>query len=198
MRQFLKAVLLSAVASVLPVVAASSDTPAPDNDPVRIQLAVCYRICHQEAENCLDKPEAKAPFCDTNEIECAATCWSCMGGFAKCLKEADKTGDACGDPAIACLQDRLAARKPDARPQIAFHGDGSAQATAVVIEGAQSEFEGIAAEGLWIARNHPDWRKSHQALVSSGDRHFDLIDYDAEDGHHSVWYDITGFFGKLK
>ncbi len=191
---------LLAVFACAPVAAALGDTPASDKDLdlVPVQLAVCYRICHQEAENCLDRPEAKAPYCDTNEIECAATCWSCMGSFAKCLAEKEQTGVPCNDLVVTCLQDKLAARKPDARPQITFQGDGSAQETAVVIGGAQSEFEGIAAEALWIARMHPEWRKSHQALISSGDRHFDLIDYDAEDGHHSVWYDITGFFGKLK
>ncbi len=196
MRRIAKGLFWAVAASIAAMAAASGEAQAPD--PVRAQLSVCYRICHQESEVCLEQPEAKEPFCNTNEIECAATCQDCTSGFAKCLKEANQTVESCDDPLSACLTDKLAARKPDARPQIAFKGDGETQATAVLIDGALSEFEGIAAEGLWISRNHPGWHKSHQALISSGAHKFDRIDYEAEDGHHSVWYDVTGFFGKLK
>ena len=53
------------------------------------------------------------------------------------------------------------------------------------------------AETLWATKLHPAWHEKTQALVHSDGKSFDRIGYEAADGTHKTWFDITAFFGKL-
>jgi hypothetical protein len=82
---------------------------------------------------------------------------------------------------------------------VAFSGgDGSSFATAIVIEGAKNEMEGIGAERTYVASRHKDWREENSALITKGDRSYDINEYRAADGSkHTLTFDVTGFLGKL-
>jgi len=167
------------------------------NTPTSIQLQSCHRLCVQGGEKCLSESASTAPFCDTLEIGCVTACGACIGGFDSCTKSGDQSPRFCQNAFSECLDTKLTAARSRARPQITFKGgDGLSQKTAVVIEGAVSESEGILAERLWISRHHGDWRKRDQALVTVDGKNFDSVNYQAADGAHAIWFDITGFFGK--
>jgi hypothetical protein len=143
------------------------------------------------------QPGNSEPFCNTLEIGCVAACGACVGGFSLCVSDENKMLKFCQNQFNTCLEGKLTASRSLARPQIAFKGgDGLSQETAIVIDGAMNEFEGIMAESLWAARHHVDWRKRDQSLIAAGAKHFDQINYEAADGRHTIWYDITGFFAK--
>jgi hypothetical protein len=77
-------------------------------------------------------------------------------------------------------------------------GDGSSFATAIVINGAKNEFEGVGAEHVYVAKSHPDWTEQDSALLGKEGRLFDLNSYRAADGsEHKLIFDVTTFFGKL-
>jgi hypothetical protein len=165
--------------------------------PTSIQLLSCHRLCVQGGEKCSGEAGSTAPYCDTLEIGCVVACDACIDGFDKCTKSEEQSPRFCQNLFSECLEKKLTASRSRARPQIAFKGgDGLSQKTAVVIEGAQSESEGILAESLWISRQHADWRKRDRSLVTLDGKNFDSIDYRAADGAHTIWFDITGFFGK--
>ena len=76
-------------------------------------------------------------------------------------------------------------------------GDGTAVESAVVIEGARNEDEGIVAESYWASRHHFGWRKGDQSLINHVSRQFDRITYVSPEGVEAVtFFDITAFFGK--
>jgi len=99
----------------------------------------------------------------------------------------------------------LAALLPALLPPLAFGqgvgfagGDGSSFATAIVIEGANDEMEGVGAERTYVASRHKDWREENSALITKDGRSYDINDYRAADGSkHSLTFDVTGFLGKL-
>jgi hypothetical protein len=80
---------------------------------------------------------------------------------------------------------------------VAFSGgDGSSFATAIIIEGAKNELDGVGAERTYVAGRH--WREENSALITKGDRSYDINDYRAADGSkHTLTFDVTGFLGKL-
>ena len=82
---------------------------------------------------------------------------------------------------------------------VAFSGgDGSSFATAIIIEGAKNELDGVGAERTYVASRHKDWREENSALITKGDRSYDINDYRAADGSkHTLTFDVTGFLGKL-
>lgn len=77
-------------------------------------------------------------------------------------------------------------------------GDGTGRESAVVINGAQSTFNGIASESDWIRKNHPGWRREQQAFIKGDEgKYYDRIKYSTPDGKtETIYYDITDFFGK--
>jgi len=75
-------------------------------------------------------------------------------------------------------------------------GDGSSYEQAVVIKGAKDEEAGVAAERAWLEQRYPGFQKGRQSLMSSGGKHYDLIEITTREGHKSVYFDITEFFGK--
>jgi hypothetical protein len=75
-------------------------------------------------------------------------------------------------------------------------GDGSPSGEPIVIEGAPSEMEGIAAEYLYIAKRHPphEWASRRQSFDCSDARCFDHIEITLTSGKVvSYDFDITAF-----
>jgi hypothetical protein len=175
----------------------SAQAQATPGTSAALQLRSCHKVCFTEGEKCATQDNSKEPVCNTLEIGCVASCDGCIGGFAACMTNADKTPRVCQNSFDACLEQKLTASRSRARPQIAFTGgDGQSRETAVVIEGAMDEFEGLMAENLWAIRHHPQWVKHDQALIASDGKHFDKINYQSSDGTHTIWYDVSGFLGK--
>jgi len=76
-------------------------------------------------------------------------------------------------------------------------GDGSSYAQAVVIKNARHEEIGVPAERAWLEQRYPRYDKEEQALMTVNGKQYDLIKFTTATGEHkSVYFDITGFFGK--
>ncbi len=90
-----------------------------------------------------------------------------------------------------------------AQPQITFKGGpGDTPETAVVISGAADSMAGIAAEYDWLAKifgkQNVDWRLRRQTVGHNQGKVYDIMEIDLKDGSRkTVFFDITGFFGKL-
>ncbi len=164
---------------------------------VRANQQVCARACAAQNKQCEEKERASQPVCDTRYIGCYIDCTGCVGQFGRCMRQADADAKACNDAFIACARTSLQARRDDRKPIRFTGGDGSSRQAAIVIDGARNEVEGINAENLWVLKHQPGWRKAHQSLIQAGSRAFDAIEYEAPDGKHTLWFDITSFFGKM-
>jgi hypothetical protein len=76
-------------------------------------------------------------------------------------------------------------------------GDGSSLHEAVVIH-ARTEPDGIRAERAWIKEHWSGARPGVQALMMNDGRRYDsLTIIDASGKKHTLYFDITEFFGKL-
>ena len=76
-------------------------------------------------------------------------------------------------------------------------GDGSSFESAVLIQGAKDEKEGIAAEHQYLSSHFGSWSLRRQSLVSQKARLYDVMDITEKNGtERSVLFDITEFFGK--
>ena len=78
-------------------------------------------------------------------------------------------------------------------------GDGASFASAVLIKGARSESEGVAAERTYVVKFHSDWdpREIYTALMAINGRYYDLSRFRGRDGvEHALYFDVTEFFGK--
>jgi len=167
------------------------------NDVILQQLKSCNRACISEAEKCTKNPGLNHSYCDTHEISCVASCQVCIKNFANCMNVSDQAMSFCQNVFNACLDEKLNANHAREHIPIVFKGgNGLSFDTPVIIEGILSEQETGLAENLWMSRNHPTWRKTAQAIVKQRGRSFDKIDYKAEDGSHTVWFDITAAFEK--
>ena len=103
----------------------------------------------------------------------------------------------CENDFATCHQKSAATARDTTRPLITFDGgDGDAPERAVIIKGARNGREGITAEAVWVAKNHPAWRKDRQSLIA-GTKSYDRIEYVTPEGRRTIYFDITDFFGKL-
>jgi hypothetical protein len=76
-------------------------------------------------------------------------------------------------------------------------GDGGSLETAIIVNGARNDTEGVIAEFAYVARLHPDWRIAFHELLQKEGRVYDSNRYRAQDGtEHTLIFDITGYFGK--
>ena len=75
-------------------------------------------------------------------------------------------------------------------------GDGMSLEHAVVISGAKNEEAGVAAERAWMEQRYPGFSQGRQTLLSSGGKKYDAIQIATREGHKTVYFDITDFFGK--
>ena len=75
-------------------------------------------------------------------------------------------------------------------------GDGRTKATAVLVQGAASDPEGVDAEYRWLDQHYPGLRATDQALLQDGSRVYDLLHLQSGARRIEVYFDITAFFGK--
>jgi hypothetical protein len=174
-------------------------TAAPTPAPPALQSghSNCMAACGSSRRKCSADTKEGASNCEAELFACANACSECLEPFAACVKDA--TADAvegCNRQHVECFAAGYRERRKPARLVRFEGGDGLSEETAVKITGAADNMEGIQAEAFWIARAHPDWRKSHQHLVNKNFRIFDVIDYETPNGPRRVWFDIAGFFGK--
>ena len=71
------------------------------------------------------------------------------------------------------------------------HADASFRIT-----GAKGEYDGVASEYQWLARNRPGWRRDEQALIQNGSKRYDLLMISKGRKKQVICFDITSFFGK--
>ena len=70
------------------------------------------------------------------------------------------------------------------------------QAVVVV---APNEFVGVRAEYAWLSSHFPGYKRTSQALARNAGRSYDILDVELPSGSEfKVYFDISGFFGKLK
>ena len=80
-------------------------------------------------------------------------------------------------------------------------GNGTSKQSAIKIIGARGEFDGVDAEYRFLylifSIIKKDWTVLQQELYVEGDRAYDRLVVEDEDGKVSeVWFDISDFFGK--
>jgi len=165
------------------------------NDAIVAQLRSCNRACISEAEKCTKNPGLNHAYCDTHEITCVASCQTCIKSFSSCMTISEQATSFCQNVFNACLDEKLNANHSREHVPIVFKGgDGLSIDTPVILEGVLNEQETSLAQNLWMSRNHPSWRKGAQTQVKQRGRILDKIDCKAEDGAHTVWFDITAAF----
>lgn len=77
-------------------------------------------------------------------------------------------------------------------------GNGSSAAEAIVIKGVDDEANGVAAEHAWLQQNMPGWEVTGQSLLTKGRKSYDAMTVRSASGEErTIYFDITGFFGKL-
>ena len=75
--------------------------------------------------------------------------------------------------------------------------DGSSAEKAILIR-ANSEREGVSEEYAWLKKQYPGYRRKEQALAPMNGKTYDVLTITTDDGiEKAVYFDITGFFGKL-
>jgi hypothetical protein len=90
----------------------------------------------------------------------------------------------------------LALSAPQAFARISYGGgNGLSQKTAIRIVGAKGEMDGVHSEYVWLRKNRPGCRLVSQSVVQ-GKRIYDLMDINCGGKRQTVYFDITGFFGK--
>jgi hypothetical protein len=76
---------------------------------------------------------------------------------------------------------------------------GTSFETAIVLEGATNTLNGIAAEHAYTRKHYPGWRWQTQGLMSTGGRHYDVIQMIGPKGDtKTIYFEITDWFGKLE
>jgi hypothetical protein len=76
-------------------------------------------------------------------------------------------------------------------------GDGSTEAKAIVIVGAKDDFSATGAEYAYLGRHFPGYHFDSQALMSAGNKSYDMLAFDDSKGNpHHLYFDITATLGK--
>lgn len=75
-------------------------------------------------------------------------------------------------------------------------GDGKSKSRAVMILGARSDDEGVAAEYAWVRQNYSTLRIVNQALLQDGAQVYDVLHLKGNGVSFEVYFDISDFFGK--
>lgn len=75
-------------------------------------------------------------------------------------------------------------------------GDGSTKETAIKIQNAKSDAEGVDAEYRYLDKKYPGgWELDEQTLILDEDRQYDIMAIILPDGSRKeVWFDITEFY----
>jgi hypothetical protein len=86
---------------------------------------------------------------------------------------------------------------PAEEPAVSYAGgDGSSLEKAIVIK-APDEVSGLNAEQTYISNHYGRYQQVTQGLSLMKGRRFDMITFKTSDGkEHTLYFDITGFYGK--
>lgn len=77
-------------------------------------------------------------------------------------------------------------------------GDGSSIEQAIVIENAEGERDGVAAEYAWVRDKFPGFKFEGQGIVTKDPKVYDRLEGTTAEGKKAEFYfDITLFFGKF-
>ena len=75
--------------------------------------------------------------------------------------------------------------------------DGSSFENAVFIE-QKTEKAGVDAEYEWLRNHYPGYKLIQQSLTNKNKKPYDLLEIETTAGlRKSVYFDISGFFGKF-
>ena len=74
-------------------------------------------------------------------------------------------------------------------------GDGSTEAKAVLIQGADSDSAATHSEYVYLAEHFPKYKMIMQSLLNDNKKYYDRLDFaDADGKKHSIYFDITASF----
>lgn len=76
-------------------------------------------------------------------------------------------------------------------------GDGSSMEKAIIIKGAVSSTDGVAAEYDYIKKKYKNYDTKMQGLQKKDGKRYDVITFATKDGNVTLYFDITDFFGKF-
>lgn len=176
------------------------ETGSPAYDPAIEQRIrqVCNAECFTAVKQCRSDNQTSQSPCDTLAITCNVGCRTCVSAYRECRTDTPASShEMCLRREFSCSAEQL--KNQEGRTDLIRFtgGDGTSVESAVVIEGARNEQEGVTAEGYWQFRNRPGWEKGDQALIKSDTRQWDRITYISPQGVEAIiFFDITGFFGK--
>ena len=100
--------------------------------------------------------------------------------------------------ALACSPSKHSAGAVGSQlPAPASQLDGSSAEKAIVIH-ANSETAGVSEEYRWLKKQYPGYTLKGQGLAPINGKSYDVLTITTADGVEKVvYFDITGFFGKL-
>jgi len=75
---------------------------------------------------------------------------------------------------------------------------GSSFENAVVFSGVTNMFQGISLEKQWIRKNYPNAQIEMQASVPNGEKIYDVLTLKTSKGSRTVYFDVTGWYGKIQ
>lgn len=76
-------------------------------------------------------------------------------------------------------------------------GNGSSKEKAIIILGAENEWQGIDVEYKCIERKVGYFEIESQTFLDEGDRKYDFMKVEGVTGKKAeLWFDITDFYGK--
>ncbi len=121
---------------------------------------------------------------------------------------APPAADAPPAPTADPVQRAAAAKPSSTRPTtlpgttIRFEGgDGSSQASAILILGAKGERDGVDSEyqylDLLYGPRPAGWTMVKQSLLEDADRSYDALEIERAGKSRTVYFDITDYFGKF-
>ena len=79
-------------------------------------------------------------------------------------------------------------------------GDGSSKEKAVIILGAENEFEGVDAEYVWLeekfGKQDINWELIFQELIVEESKEYDILRIKFSSGEITeFWFEISNFYG---
>jgi hypothetical protein len=78
------------------------------------------------------------------------------------------------------------------------HGDGRTQDNAIVILGAEDNEDGVNYEYRILQAMFKEYEIISQTLIFDDNKIFDLIKITSDGIFHTIWFDITDFYGRNK
>ena len=93
-------------------------------------------------------------------------------------------------------------KQPDLSKVVYSGGDGSSIENAIIINNAENERNGVAAEYDYIAKKQgvkfTDWKPAGQSTIIEKDKRYDIVTIEiiSKKEKLTLYFDITSFYGK--